>query len=618
MRKILILILAAFALVGCGEDKAQTDNQTKVHEHTFSNQWTYNELTHWHKATCGHDELTSNFGNHKFNSFGICTVCNYKNPNHDPYADLSTTIYFDSDGGSSIEPFTIKYNQTVNLPVSEKEGFTFEGWNLNGKPFVLDTSDPLIFSSDLHLIANWRANNNEVVLYRDQMLGHAIFDYNDGRGVFKEYDLEENGEFIDFPYPNRINKEFIGWSLDQNVDFYVTHQTPIRLYGCSGNRYKYKGIDTSGDQKENSFVRENLHFYAIWNETVGGNSVELNYGSINPEGYLYDFTVDGSYNSTKLEIQGNFDGNIYVLEEEYYDYGYKFKTIATLDCDRKYEINVEKFCETSTSNMYQNRRFRLKTINAKKKLNEIDVCVKAFSTWKSSFNFISSSTSRLFVDGYSVSIKTNQDFTLPIDYFSSYDFAGYYTEKNGNGIKITDNEGKSNKPWSDLAIHNLYAFYIPKKVSVSFNTGCDEEIEEIEVQFMSAYQLKTPKKTGYKFEGWYLVDIKVLESASSWSYFPTKSIELVAKWTPLLFKISFSEKSSETKNISDNFYYLTVWYNQNITLGYPNSRNGFEFMGWYTGENGTGTRITNKSGHLLENWHFLNDLFVYSYFEPLQ
>lgn len=49
---------------------------TKIHEHTFSGEWSNNETKHWHSANCEHD-LIKDEGHHSFNSQYICTVCGY-------------------------------------------------------------------------------------------------------------------------------------------------------------------------------------------------------------------------------------------------------------------------------------------------------------------------------------------------------------------------------------------------------------------------------------------------------------------------------------------------------------------------------------------------------------
>ena len=53
--------------------------EEKNHEHTYSTAWAYNELTHWHASTCGHN-LKGSESSHTFNGENICTVCGYQQP----------------------------------------------------------------------------------------------------------------------------------------------------------------------------------------------------------------------------------------------------------------------------------------------------------------------------------------------------------------------------------------------------------------------------------------------------------------------------------------------------------------------------------------------------------
>lgn len=50
------------------------------------------------------------------------------------------TISFDTDGGNKIDSITIeKYEKINNLPIPEKEGYTFKEWYLNNRTFNIDT-----------------------------------------------------------------------------------------------------------------------------------------------------------------------------------------------------------------------------------------------------------------------------------------------------------------------------------------------------------------------------------------------------------------------------------------------------------------------------------------------
>lgn len=96
MKKSLKVLIASSAimlgvslLAGC-EEKIPV---SKIHEHTFSENWEASDSTHWHKATCEHTDVMSGVEDHKFGAWNtdkeptqeaegsksrICTVCQYK------------------------------------------------------------------------------------------------------------------------------------------------------------------------------------------------------------------------------------------------------------------------------------------------------------------------------------------------------------------------------------------------------------------------------------------------------------------------------------------------------------------------------------------------------------
>ena len=50
--------------------------QEQQHKHTYSQEWSHNDISHWHNATCEHVSLTSEFGAHSFEG-DTCTICGY-------------------------------------------------------------------------------------------------------------------------------------------------------------------------------------------------------------------------------------------------------------------------------------------------------------------------------------------------------------------------------------------------------------------------------------------------------------------------------------------------------------------------------------------------------------
>ncbi len=92
---IIVIGLASLVLSACGsfgdfsEKQSQnpSESESEAHEHTFAEEWSYNETYHWHASTCGHD-VKGDEGAHTFElrddlttdytTVEECTVCHYR------------------------------------------------------------------------------------------------------------------------------------------------------------------------------------------------------------------------------------------------------------------------------------------------------------------------------------------------------------------------------------------------------------------------------------------------------------------------------------------------------------------------------------------------------------
>lgn len=61
------------------------------------------------------------------------------------------TVSFNSNGGSFIEPITVKQGSVITYPIPVREGYTFVGWYSNGSKFDLSTG----IYRDYVLVAKW-------------------------------------------------------------------------------------------------------------------------------------------------------------------------------------------------------------------------------------------------------------------------------------------------------------------------------------------------------------------------------------------------------------------------------------------------------------------------------
>lgn len=103
----------------CGYKDTVTDEGSKIHVHTFAEEWTSDASGHWHAATCGHTDEKSGFAAHSFGEY----VSNN---------DATT----EADGTKTRECSVCGYKETVTDEGSKiivPEGFVFvKGTTING------------------------------------------------------------------------------------------------------------------------------------------------------------------------------------------------------------------------------------------------------------------------------------------------------------------------------------------------------------------------------------------------------------------------------------------------------------------------------------------------------
>jgi len=129
-------------------------------------------------------------------------------------AVVNPTVTFDTAGGSSISPVVVTSGSILTLPdAPTKEGYTFDGWLLEGVAFDPGT----LITADITLVASWIENPPEVFT--------VTFDSTGGSAVSDQ--SVTDGELATAPPdPSKTGYTFIHWYLDDPlVEFNFT--TPI-------------------------------------------------------------------------------------------------------------------------------------------------------------------------------------------------------------------------------------------------------------------------------------------------------------------------------------------------------------------------------------------------------
>ena len=77
---------------------------------------------------------------------------------------------------------------------------------------------------------------------------------------------------------------------------------------------------------------------------------------------------------------------------------------------------------------------------------------------------------------------------------------------------------------------------------------------------------------------------------------------------------SYVSTAIVTSSLTGNIVQTAVTYDQTFDLPVV-TKDGYTFKGYFTGENGTGTQLTDESGNSLGNWNIAENITVYPYYE---
>lgn len=227
--------------------------------------------------------------------------------------------------------------------------------------------------------------------------------------------------------------------------------------------------------------------------------------------------------------------------------------------------------------------------------------------------------------GYSseTNLTFSDDDTSGIIYVSFnahlYDFDGYYTGENGTGIQASDAEGNTTAEFYEYCkahkneLINVYPNATAKACTITLINPAGESPEPISTYCDMDVDLPEDLvKTGYEFKGW-----------SYEEYNWTGSFNLHTQATEITMYAIFQPKKTYIlcDGVSASIMRNEVKYDEEYTFAYT-ERDGYNFMGYFSEEDGQGTQYTDNTGKSLAPWSVDVDNYatvtIYAHFEPAQ
>lgn len=182
---------------------------------------------------------------------------------------------------------------------------------------------------------------------------------------------------------------------------------------------------------------------------------------------------------------------------------------------------------------------------------------------------------------------------LPVATRTGYEFRGWYNKKLSHNPILTSIATQV-KPTTgymlteDATVKAKWAEIVTIRIDPN---GGECDVTEIQCAVDRTPNLPTPTREGWVFDGWYY-NGKPLEEVTEITDY--HNIVFVAHWVPdiriwkMIFNPNGGTCDEETKTV--------ILYEPYGTLPTP-KRNGYLFLGWYTGDNINSTKITETSVH---------------------
>jgi uncharacterized repeat protein (TIGR02543 family) len=168
---------------------------------------------------------------------------------------------------------------------------------------------------------------------------------------------------------------------------------------------------------------------------------------------------------------------------------------------------------------------------------------------------------------------------LPTAVRTGYTFAGWYTLANG-GKKVTTIT-------HILADVTLYAHWTPNYYSVRFKSQGGSPVTSLLVGYSQAIgTLKTPKRSGYKFLGWYTKASGGNKISASTNV--KSDVTYYAHWVRL-YTVKWNANKGKVKKTS-----ISVAKGAKVGSLQKPTRSGYKFLGWYTKKSG-GSKISKNT-----------------------
>ena len=496
-------------------------------------------------------------------------------------------ITFDTgDGGSYVNPLRLEVGSAINLSlIPTKEGHTFEYWHEDGLPQFDEKTMP---NRNIMLHAKWTPNNYSITAY--------------GEGNQELYKIEARyNESINIPTPTNPDETLVfdGWFEGDSL--FDLERMPARNVSLTA-KWETGGV---------------IKYFVFFNTGEGGSHVgprkfELNENIVLPEpptkeGYSFDYWREGD--STRFTekpmpnrnitlhaewVLNNYTITIYKESDQEVDtivIGYNEPIVLTEPTNSNITLIFDGWLEGEF--VFELERMPARNVSLTAKWEYIPATLRQFYV-------------RFDTDEGSFVNPIMRHIDEPIDITEKSTKVGYtfvcWMGDNGDCFNET------NMPAKDLI---LKAGWKINNYTITFITDNPGEIEPINAEFNSPFELRSTTREGHDFRYWY-------EDNALTSFDLRRMLAENVTLRPFFVSKEYTITFTEVEGSDEEKHMRTYTYNESLYTPIP-KRTGYIFSRWLEKSSSGESKkspftLTEMPAHnldLLAEWKPSKNVLVY-------
>ena len=196
---------------------------------------------------------------------------------------------------------------------------------------------------------------------------------------------------------------------------------------------------------------------------------------------------------------------------------------------------------------------------------------------------------------------------------TGYTFNGYFDAKSG-GNQYYKFDGTSARTWNKTSNTTLYAQWTINSHEVTWKANggnwSGSTVDKVVTYNYGATiaEQAAPTRVGYEFAGWSPAFVAN-------TTMPDNDLTYTAQWTANTYTVTLDQEGATTTGTTS----MTVTYDAEMpTITCP-TKNGYAFMGYWDGKDGSGTQYYDAAGESARTWDKdIDNTTLYAYFKKAE